>query len=98
MDASMTNKHEMEEIEEDESTLAVDDLEIPEGSAPERRKIFTDKSDPPITALYTRYKSGDLVLDPLFQRREVWEDARSSRLIESLLLEVLESAAFSPIR
>jgi Protein of unknown function DUF262/HNH endonuclease len=88
MDATMTDNHDMEEIEEDESTLAVDDLEIPVGSAPERRKIFTDKSDPPITALYTLYKSGDLVLDPLFQRREVWEDARSSRLIESLLLEV----------
>jgi hypothetical protein len=52
-----------DELEEDDSTLAVDDLEIPEGSAPERRKIFTDKSDPPSTSLYTRYKSGDLVLD-----------------------------------
>ncbi len=35
-----------------------------------------------------RFEAGDLVLDPLFQRRKVWEDARSSRLIESVILEV----------
>jgi hypothetical protein len=35
-----------------------------------------------------RYKAGDLVLDPIFQRRQVWDDVRSSRLIESVLLEV----------
>ena len=35
-----------------------------------------------------RYEAGDLILDPLFQRRKVWEDSRSSRLIESLILEV----------
>ncbi len=88
MDTPMSDNQEMEEIEEDESTLAADNLDIPEGSGSEHRKIFTDKSDPPITALHTRYKSGDLVLDPLFQRRKVWDDPRSSRLIESLLLEV----------
>ncbi len=80
--------HDMDELQEDESTITADSLDVSEELAPERRKIFTDKSDPPISALHMRYKSGDLVLDPLFQRRKVWEDARSSRLIESLLLEV----------
>jgi hypothetical protein len=88
MDAPIAGNEGLDEIEEDESTLAADDLDIPEGSAPERRKIFTDKSDPPIAALHMRYQSGDLVLAPLFQRRKVWEDARASRLIESVLLEV----------
>jgi len=88
MDPLVNGNSEMEELEEDESTVAADNLDVSEEVAPERRKIFTDKSDPPISALHMRYKSGDLILDPLFQRRKVWEDTRSSRLIESLLLEV----------
>ena len=35
-----------------------------------------------------RYKSGDLIIDPIFQRRRVWDDQRASRLIESVILEV----------
>lgn len=83
------NNHspDLEELLEDEATQQ-EGADESEDSGLERRKIFTDKSDPPIAALYLRFKSGDLVLDPLFQRRKVWEDARSSRLIESLILEV----------
>lgn len=73
------------ELIEDESSL-VDELE--DEPTPERRRIFTDKSDPPISSLYEQYKSGDLILDPHFQRRKVWDDSRSSRLIESAILEV----------
>jgi hypothetical protein len=79
---------ELDEIVEDEATQLEESTEYAEDSGLERRKIFTDKSDPPIGALHMRFKSGDLVLDPLFQRREVWEDARSAKLIESLMLEV----------
>ena len=76
---------EMDELEEDEASLEDEE----EGDlGPERRRIFTDKSDPPISALYMRYKAGDLILDPIFQRRPVWDDTRRSRLIESLILEV----------
>lgn len=88
MDQAVTVDNDLDELEEDEATLAAEDLDVPEDVPPKRRRIFTDKSDPPITALHMRYKAGDLVLDPLFQRRKVWEDTRSSRLIESLLLEV----------
>ncbi len=62
--------------------------EFSSDTSPERRRVFTDKSDPPIGGLHLRHKAGDLVLDPIFQRRRVWEDSRSSRLIESLILEV----------
>jgi hypothetical protein len=79
---------ELDELQEDEATLQEDLVEVAEDLVHERRKIFTDKSDPPIGALYMRSKSGDLVLDPIFQRRRVWEDSRSSRLIESVILEV----------
>lgn len=53
-----------------------------------KRRIFTEKSDPPISALLERYQGGDLVLDPHFQRRQVWDDTRASRLVESVLLDV----------
>jgi hypothetical protein len=75
-----------DELVEDEADLSEDEEEVM--PTPERRKIFTDKSDPPISALHMRYKSGDLILDPIFQRRRVWDDQRSSRLIESVILEV----------
>jgi len=77
----------LDELIEDETSLDEND-EDEVDSSPERRRIFTDKSDPPISALYMRYKAGDLVLDPMFQRRKVWDDTRSSRLIESVILEV----------
>lgn len=74
-----------DEIQEDEATLME---ENGEETPVERRRIFTDKSDPPVSALWLRYKEGDLILDPIFQRRKVWDDVRSSRLIESAILEV----------
>jgi len=78
----------LDELVEDETALDDEDGEEVSDSAPQRRRIFTDKSDPPISALHTREKDGDLVLDPIFQRRKVWDDRRSSRLIESVILEV----------
>ena len=74
-----------DELQEDEANLSG---ENGEEAAIERRRIFTDKSDPPVSALWIRYKDGDLILDPIFQRRKVWDDIRSSRLIESAILEV----------
>jgi hypothetical protein len=77
---------ELDELSLDESTLAED--EDQEALIIQERRIFTDKHDYPIGSLYTKYKDGELILDPIFQRRPVWDRARSSRLIESVLLEV----------
>lgn len=76
---------ELDEITEDEATVA---NENDDGASPERRRIFTDKSDTPVSALFTNWQDGDLKLDPVFQRRKVWDEARSSKLIESVILEV----------
>lgn len=76
----------LEELIEDELDTDSDDTHIDSGGG--RRRIFTDKLDPKISGLHQSHKAGDLVLDPTFQRRKVWDDARSSRLIESALLEV----------
>jgi hypothetical protein len=76
----------LEELEEDEASAADEEPEL----EPEviRRRIFTDKLDPKIHDLYQDWKAGDVILNPKFQRRKVWDDKRCSRLIESVLLEV----------
>lgn len=75
----------LDELEEDEAST-ID--EPNEAVSTERRRIFTDKKDPPVSDLYMRKKGGDLILDPIFQRRKVWDDKRSARLVESVILEV----------
>jgi hypothetical protein len=76
----------LEELAEDELDVDAEDVDI--GQEGGRRRIFTDKLDPKVSGLHLSFKAGDLILDPEFQRRKVWDDARSSRLIESALLEV----------
>ena len=80
---------ELDELEEEQSSDA-DELEEEPQLEPvlTRRRIFTDKLDPKISDLHQDWKAGDLILNPTFQRRKVWEDARSSRLVESAVLEV----------
>lgn len=53
-----------------------------------RNKIFTDQGDPEIESLYNRWKRGKLVIQPDFQRQFVWDAKKSSRLIESALLDI----------
>lgn len=77
-----------DELVEDETALDDESGEDESDPTLQKRRIFTDKSDPPINALYMSYKDGDLILDPIFQRRKVWDDTRASRLIESVMLEV----------
>ena len=53
-----------------------------------KRKVFADQGDPEIDSLYRKYKDGDLIIQPDFQRQFVWDAAKSSRLIESALLDI----------
>ena len=53
-----------------------------------RRRIYTEKSDPRISALYDDYKKGKLVLQPDFQRYFVWDKSKASKLIESAILGI----------
>ncbi len=53
-----------------------------------KRKVYTDQGDPEIDSLYRKYKDGDLIIQPDFQRQFVWDVAKSSRLIESALLDI----------
>lgn len=85
MEAVGENIDGFDDLMEDEATLTEENGDEPSII---RRKIFTDKLDPPIDSLYLKHKRGDLILDPLFQRRPVWDYVRQSKLIESVLLEV----------
>ena len=80
---SSGKESQLDELEE-EPTVDEETVEQPSVG----RRVFTEKSDPPISTLHERHKTGDLILDPHFQRREVWDDKRASRLVESVLLEV----------
>ena len=52
------------------------------------RRVYTDQGDPEIESLYGKYKRGKLVIQPDFQRHFVWDTKKSSRLIESALLDI----------
>lgn len=69
----------MFEPTEEEEVIA-----IPE----EKKKVIWQPKDYSVRELYEMYKDGDLDPRPKFQRFFVWDDKKSSRLIESILLEV----------
>ena len=76
---NLSNSDSEIEIPEDE-----DSIDIPV----DKRKVYTDKGDPEIQSLYTKTKKGKLNLQPDFQRNFVWDKVKSSRLIESALLDI----------
>jgi hypothetical protein len=52
------------------------------------RRVYADQGDPEIESLYGKYKRGKLIVQPDFQRYFVWDAKKSSRLIESALLDI----------
>lgn len=51
-------------------------------------KIRVEPKNFPLKQIYDMIKSGDLQLNPDFQRNLVWDNFRKSRLIESILLRI----------
>ncbi len=82
MQLDAVSEYELEFDEDQESEFEPIPVE------PDRRRIFTSSSDPTVGGLYEDYKSGYLILQPDFQRYFVWDRSKSSRLIESVLLNV----------
>jgi len=52
------------------------------------RIINYEPLNPTIKTLYDNWKSGDLLLQPEFQRNYVWDSQKASNLIESVLLKI----------
>lgn len=55
---------------------------------PPEREVITTPLDPPVKSLLDDIRSKVLIVNPEFQRRDVWDRTRKSRLIESLLLNI----------
>lgn len=90
-------KKQEEEIKMNEQTMEMDELEFDQPLeeeiekvqlTPEGRKVFTDKGDPEVDSLYRKWTRGRLILQPEFQRHFVWDLPKSSKLIESALLDI----------
>lgn len=62
----------------------IESIEVP----PSKRKVYTDQGDPEVESLHGKYKRGKLIIQPDFQRHFVWDAQKSSRLIESALLDI----------
>jgi len=67
---------------EDEHNQSLDNL------SEEEREVFIDKSQMSIFELHRRYKREDLDLRPSFQRKDVWNRVKKSKLIESVLRNI----------
>ena len=82
----------MEEFSPANDELLIEDAlpqEAEESAEPIRaRRISARSSDPTLKDLYDRYCEGDLILQPDFQRYFVWDALKSSRLLESVLLDL----------
>ena len=62
----------------------IESIEVPSS----KRKVYTDQGDPEVESLHGKYKRGKLIIQPEFQRHFVWDAQKSSRLIESALLDI----------
>ena len=70
-----------------EADADTDESVIPAGSG-QSRKISTKEVDREIRSFCEDSEDGTLILQPDFQRHFIWSAAKSSRLIESALMEV----------
>jgi hypothetical protein len=72
-----------EDFSDDEGQEAVEWHQLP----PER-DFFASPYDPPVKALVQEIREGELVARPTFQRNQVWDTARKSKFVESILLNI----------
>lgn len=68
----------------EESPEEITILDIPA----EYRTLVTEEKELAVRDLWSRFLSGELILEPDFQRHYVWDGNRASRFIESLLLNL----------
>jgi uncharacterized protein DUF262 len=77
-----------EELFASDAQEAAEPEPYPETPAGTEREIFTTPIDPDVQTLLSQIEDRSLILNPEFQRARVWDRARQSRLIESLLLNI----------
>lgn len=76
-----------------EDDVVDDEREIIEGEFENKRKMLEKtkivKQTWSITEIYQKIKKGDLILDPEYQRNEVWHVSKQISFIESLFMEIM---------
>lgn len=90
----MTNEHEnteqpKQELSETGEQIGIEldtDEEVIEPFDPS--KITIEQKAVPMDTILRRLKQGTLILSPSFQRKEVWNASKKSRLIESIMLNI----------
>lgn len=65
-----------------------EDTESSESDPFNPEEISIDTKPVPMETLLRRIEQRSIILNPDFQRKEVWDDERKSRLIESLMLKI----------
>lgn len=81
-ETDLKNDDSIAEEAEEESPLFDD------GTPPRDRKLQTNPFDFIVSSINSQIEDGSIVLQDQFQRRRVWNDVKSSRLMESLILNV----------
>ena len=79
MSQNIDNNENGDEIIDDNEKIEINKKE---------RIINYEALNPDIKTLYDNWKSGDLLLQPEFQRNFVWDEQKASNLIESILLKI----------
>jgi len=51
-------------------------------------EIYAHPLNPDVSTFYQQWKDGDLIVNPEFQRKFVWDIKKASQLIESILLRI----------
>ena len=72
---------------DDDQDLGERDHDEPVNYPPSERSIHTQAYDLSVNTLQEQWSDGTLII-PDFQREYVWDNAKASRLIESLLLNI----------
>ena len=81
LEPETTNPIELEELGEEA------DQQLP-GVAPPDRRLITQPYDLAISDLVGQVENDRLHLQPVYQRRYVWDNKKASKLVESLLINV----------
>lgn len=79
-----------EPVDQDELAYADDEGEsaVEWHTLPPEREFFASPYDPPIKALVEEMREKELIVRPSFQRYQVWDNARKSKFVESILLNI----------
>ena len=72
----------LDEDENNEDAVTID--EIPT----EQRNLRTQAYDKSISDIINMLNNGDIILDPDYQRKYIWDNKTASVLVESILLNV----------